>query len=79
MNWAEIMLHIYPESEDWHHVRFSDEVHFGWGSQGKLRIIRQSGTRYCQDCIQEADEPNEKDTKRHHCWASGGYNFKSDI
>ena len=47
MNWAEILLHKYPESEDWHHVRFNDEVHFGWGSQGKLRIIRQPGTRYC--------------------------------
>jgi hypothetical protein len=35
--------------------------------------------RYCQDCIQEADEPAEKDKKRFHCWAAIGYNFKSDI
>ena len=55
VNWAEFMLHKYPEPEDWHRVRFSDEVHFGWGSQGKLRIICQPGTRYCQNCIQETD------------------------
>ncbi len=58
---------------------FSDEVHFGWGPQGKLLIIRKAGMRYCQDCIQEADEPAEKDKKRFHCWAAVGWNFKSPI
>lgn len=29
--------------------------------------------------IQEADEPDENDKKRHHCWAAAGHNFKSDI
>lgn len=40
-----------------------------------------SSTRhaYCQDCIQEADVPEEKDQKRHHCWAAVGHDFKSDI
>lgn len=35
--------------------------------------------RYCQDCVQEIDEPAEKDKKRYHCWVAVGHNFKSDI
>lgn len=73
------MLAAYPEPEDWYRVLFSDEVHFGYGPQGKLHIIRKPGERYCQDCIQEADEPDENDKKRQDCWAAAGHNFKSDI
>jgi hypothetical protein len=76
---AKIMLQQYPNPEDWHRIWFSDEVHFGFGPQGKLLIIRKPGLRYCQDCIQEADEPAEKDKKRFHCWAAVGWNFKSPI
>lgn len=79
VRYAQEMLHKYPNKEDWHHVRFSDEVHFGWGPQGKLRIIRRPGERYCPDCLQERDEPVEKDRKRLHCWAAVGYNFKSSM
>lgn len=32
---------IYLKSEDWHHVRFSDERN-GFGQQGALRIIRKA-------------------------------------
>lgn len=76
---ARIMLEQYPEPKDWYEIRFSDEVHFGFGPQGQLLIIRKPGTRYCQDCIQETLQPAEKDKKRFHCWAAIGYNFKSDI
>lgn len=31
MEYARIMLEKYPEPEDWDRVRWSDEVHFGWG------------------------------------------------
>ena len=79
LNWATTMLQKYPHPEDWHRVRFSDEVHFGYGTQDKLRIIRKAGMRYCQDCIEEIHEPSEKDKKRYHCWAAVGHNFKSDI
>lgn len=51
VEWATVMLQKYPHKSDWYRVRFSDEVHFGWGPQGKLFIIRQSGERYCQQCI----------------------------
>ncbi len=76
------MKNRYPEKDDWKHIRFSDECHFGWGQQGKLRIIRKPGERYCQDCIQEADpkgDPNQKDEKRLHVWAAIGWEFKSDL
>lgn len=79
VEWSTIMLDRYPEPEDWDRVRFSDEVHFGWGPQGKLLIIRISGERYCQDFIQEEHMPDKKNKKRHHCWAVGGHNFKSVI
>ncbi len=77
--YARKMLEKYPKPEDWDRVRFSDEVHFGWGPRGKLRIIRKPGQRYCADCIQYKDNPDTKDEKRFHCWAAIGYNFKSDI
>jgi transposase len=79
LEWAKFMLNRYPSAEDWKRVRFSDEVHFGYGPQGKLRIIRKPGQRCCPDCIQEQNEPEEKDRKRMHCWAAIGFDFKSDI
>lgn len=45
-------------------------VYFGYGPQAKLRMIRKSGEGYC---------PKEPGTKRHHCWAAAGHNFKSGI
>ena len=73
------MKERYLRLEYWHHVRFSDEVHFEYGPLDKLRIIRKPGKRYCPDCIQDDKEPNKKDKKRHHCLTAIGYNFKSDI
>lgn len=54
------MLRRHPDPEDWDRVRFSDEVHFGYGPEGQLHIIRQPGTRYRQDCIQHAGPPLRK-------------------
>jgi hypothetical protein len=79
LQFAITMLSRYPHPEDWRRVRFSDEVHFGLGHKGKVWIIRKPGERYCSDCIQEVNEPQEKDRKRIHCWAAIGYNFKSEI
>jgi hypothetical protein len=45
--WASTMLDRYPELEDWKRVRFSDEVHFSLGPQGRLIVIRRPGERYC--------------------------------
>ncbi|KAF1978853.1 hypothetical protein BU23DRAFT_586691 [Bimuria novae-zelandiae CBS 107.79] len=77
--YAELMLSRYPHQQDWHHVRFSDEVHIGLGPQGKLRIIRKPGQRYCHNCIQHSDDPTEQDKNKIHAWAAVGYRFKSDL
>jgi hypothetical protein len=61
---ASLMLSRYPDPEDWMRVRFSDEVHFDWGGKNRLWIIRKPGQRYCPDCIQEKNEPAEKNRKR---------------
>lgn len=53
VQYATTMLQRYPEPKDWERVRFSDEVHFGWGLEGAIRIIRKPGQRCCHDCIQE--------------------------
>jgi hypothetical protein len=77
--YAEIMLERYPTKEAWRRVRFSDEVHFGLGPQGRLMIIRKPGQRYCPNCIQEVAEPDENEKKKVHAWAAIGYNFKSQL
>jgi hypothetical protein len=79
LHFAIEMLRKYPTPEAWRRVRFSDEVHFGLGPQGKLRVLRKPGERYCSDCIQETNEPKDEDCKRIHCWAAIRYNFKSEI
>ena len=78
--WARIMLEKYPKPEDWHRVRFSDEVHWSIGAEEKIQIIRKPGERYCSDCIQHTlDRTAEKSHRRQHSWAAVGYNFKSDL
>jgi hypothetical protein len=79
VEWVTVMLKRYSDKTNWNRVRFSDKVHFEWDSQDKLFIIRRSDERYCQDCIQHADESNAKDVKRHHCWATVSHDFKLDI
>ena len=64
IDFSTIMLAKYPNSEDWYRVRFSDEIHFGYGPEGQLQIIRQPGMRYRWDCIQHRDPPSKKDRKR---------------
>lgn len=51
VEYAKYVLERYPKPEDWDCVRFSDEVHFGWGPQHQLRIIRKPGEQYCVNCI----------------------------
>ena len=79
MDWVTLILEKYSCSEDWYRVWFSDKVHFDYGTQDKLRIIRKSGICYYQNCIKEVQEPTKKDKKRYHYWAAVGHNFKSNI
>jgi hypothetical protein len=78
LEFCETMLVLKPKSEDWHNVRFSDEVHWRVGPQGKMRITWKPGERYCADCIQEQlNRDGEKDWEAAHSWAAVGYNFKT--
>jgi len=77
--WAKTMLERYPNPEDWKHVRFSDEVHFSLGPQGRLMIIRRPGERHCPDCTQTEPPQKEADKKRVHAWGSIGWDFKSSL
>jgi hypothetical protein len=81
--WASDMKLKYPNPEDWYRVRFSDEVHAGYGPEGQLWIARKPGSamRYRHDNIQHRDAPLKKgeDRPRVHAWAAVGYDFKSDL
>ena len=74
--WAIVMKERYPDDKDWFSVRFSDEVHYSYGPQGKIRIIRKPGQRYCQDCLQETNESTEKDLKKKACLGCCGPQFQ---
>ena len=43
VEYAKYVLERYPEPENWDRVRFSNEVHFGWGPQHQLRIVQKPG------------------------------------
>ena len=49
--WATDMLAKYPQPVYWRRVRFSDEVHFAFGPQGRLYVLRKPGERNCSDYI----------------------------
>ena len=51
VNWVENALFLRPKPEDWDNIQFSDEIHAGFGTQGRMYIIRKLGTCYCPDCI----------------------------
>ena len=81
--YAQIMIDRYPNKQDWWHIRFSDETHFGLGPTGRLMIIRKPGEQYYHSCIQETREPNKHrgspEAQKAHAQAAIGHNFKSDL
>jgi hypothetical protein len=61
----------------WRKVLFSDELHFGFGSDGRVRIKRRQGERSRPDCIHEKKKPrSEKEKKILHAFVLVGYNFR---
>ena len=38
LEYDRVMLQKYPNPEDWHRVRFSDEVHFRYDPEARLRV-----------------------------------------
>ncbi|KAL8359970.1 hypothetical protein RB598_008355 [Gaeumannomyces tritici] len=77
--YARHMLEKYPMPQDWYHVRWSDETHFGWGSEGRIWVLRRPWERDCPDCVVEDKQPPEKDLVRVHAWGAVGHNFKSPL
>ncbi|KAK5634081.1 hypothetical protein RRF57_009795 [Xylaria bambusicola] len=65
----------------WRRIRYSDEVHFKFGPEGKVNIIRQRGERYCIDCIHHRQRPTEAEDRQVclSAWAAIGWNFKSQL
>jgi hypothetical protein len=75
IEFAKRILAKYSNLEDWIRFRFSDEVLFGLGLQGRIMIIQKLGERYYPKCIIEEREPD----KKLHAWAAVGYDFKSEL
>ena len=77
------MLSQFPNPEDWHHVRFSNECHFGWGPERRPYIIRKRGYRLHPDCVFHSeirdDQDSEEIQKRVYVQGAIRYDFKSDL
>ena len=79
VTWATDGLAERPRPGDWHNVRFSDEVHLGYGPEGRIYVTRRPGEKYCPDCVQQVDLPKPEDEKKVHAWGVIGYNYKSEL
>ncbi|KAI1292546.1 hypothetical protein F5Y03DRAFT_375618 [Xylaria venustula] len=65
----------------WHRIRYSGEIHFKFGPEGKVSTIRQQSERYCMPCIQYRQRPTENEDRQIclSAWAAIGWNFKSRL
>ena len=79
VEYARRMLDTYPQPHDWRLVRFSIELHFGFGLDGKIRLLPRAGEKFCPGCGQLPEANWPRDVKRLHAWAAAGYGFKSDL
>ena len=79
VKFAEEMLAKYPNPKDWYNVRFSDEVHLGFGPPGRIYVTRKPGESTCPDCIQQKNEPKREDEKKVNAWGACEYDFKSSL
>lgn len=78
VEYARRMLELRPQPLDWRPVRFSGEVHFGFGLGGQVRIVPKPGEAFCVGCKEEGVNWG-RDVRRVHAWAAVGYGFKSDL
>ena len=69
-----------PSPENWHDIRWLDEVYFLFNPEGgKTYIIRKPGERYCPDCIYHREKEPEGERMRLYAWGAIGWNFKSEL
>ena len=77
---AKTALSFRPRPEDWRDIRWSDEAHVGLSPEGRVRIIRKPGERYCPDCIHHKEKELDPELReKYHIWAAVGYDFKSQL
>ncbi|KAK0655250.1 hypothetical protein B0T16DRAFT_8175 [Cercophora newfieldiana] len=76
---AQTALFCRPHPEDWRDIRWSDEAHFAKTAQGRVRIIRKPGERYCPSCIHHAENEDDPIRERYHVWAAVSWGFKSQL
>lgn len=80
VEYAERMLEAYPQPQNWRFVRFSGELHIGFGLDGKMRLLPRPGEKYCEGC---QDQPPAlewgRDIRKVHCWAAIGFGYKSEL
>ncbi|KAJ3475623.1 hypothetical protein NLG97_g9394 [Lecanicillium saksenae] len=87
VEYAKVRLGQLPEVEDWKRVRFSGVLHFGFGLNGKVRLLPRPGEKYsCPACQMELDQQPQHilsgwdhDVRRVHAWAAIGYGFRSEL
>ncbi|KJZ80094.1 hypothetical protein HIM_00808 [Hirsutella minnesotensis 3608] len=79
VDYARKMLDAYPDPRDWRRVRFSVELHFGFGLDGKVRLLPRPGERFCPQCADEPEANWPRDVRRLHAWAAAGHGFKSGL
>lgn len=79
VSFTERILAKYLLLKDQYNVRFSDEVHLGFRSVGRVFVIRKPGEVHCPDCVIQKDEPKKEHEKKVHGWGAVGYNFKSPL
>ncbi|KAI1190099.1 hypothetical protein F5B17DRAFT_131464 [Nemania serpens] len=60
-------------------IRYSDEIHFKFGPEGKVLLVRQPGERYNTCCTHYRQRPNEDRQICLSAWAAIGWNFKSQL
>lgn len=70
-------LEARPRAEDWRGFRFTSEVHFGYGPEGKVWVCQRPWERACPSCLMERQLPEkpEMDLKKKtlHGWGAVGY------
>ena len=79
VKFAEEMLTKYPNPEDWYNIRFSDEVHLGFGPAGRIYVIRKPSEVNYPDCMQHENAPKKQDEKKVHAWSAIGKDFKAPL
>jgi hypothetical protein len=58
--WAKVMKEKYPEPAQWHHICFSNEIHWSVWPEEKVCIIRKPGEYYCANRIQHTFDRSDK-------------------